>query len=640
MFFRLKKSSSGQILQLLESYRDGEGRSKHRLILSFGNLALPKDIWPIVVEALENKIYGRITLPIVPYQYSSNVLEWIDLIYNQYTRKYSDNSSKINNSSQQVSSPKTPSKEKEDVIDGVIVSKVTHHTTTSLGTELLGYYAWQELDISSCLSDCGFNNSQINMAALSTINRLVDPMGEYAIATDYIHNSSLPELMNYSYSTIDLEGRLYRVSDKLLKYSQVIEKHLYKKQHIHFNFEDTIILYDLTNTHFEGTCENNPKAKRGKNKQKRNDCPQIVIGIMYNSLGFEVGHKIFEGNQSDSTSLKIMLKELDELKNKKSQQLSLALEPTLVILDGGIATKGNLQYLRENNYDYLVNDSRQQRKKHYDDFIEEKGFVDISTTDNKNKVRVKMLSEHYESDKKSSPYDEAVLLCYSEGRRLKETAILSNAEERFLTALEKLKKRIKAGRLKDETKILKQIGKLASQHKRVNKYYTVEYNKKTGLTWVSNDKQREEADELMGCYVLRTSVLDMKSESLWHLYMTLTRAEEGFKILKHNLGLRPNGHHKEDRVDGHVFITIIAYHLLKFLLYKLELTGLIKNWESIRRLMRTHSYATVKLPTKEGLIHEIRKPGEPDERQKDIYRRLGINWQNLPEKREVIKMKT
>jgi len=110
----------------------------------------------------------------------------------------------------------------------------------------------------------------------------------------------------------------------------------------------------------------------------------------------------------------------------------------------------------------------------------------------------------------------------------------------------------------------------------------------------------------------------------------LSTAENGFRTLKGTLGLRPNFHQKEKRVDGHVFITILAYQLLRHILAKLDHEGDNRSWETIRRILKTHAYTTMIIPEVDGDIHRIRKAGNPDESQKAIYNVLGVNWNKLP----------
>lgn len=141
----------------------------------------------------------------------------------------------------------------------------------------------------------------------------------------------------------------------------------------------------------------------------------------------------------------------------------------------------------------------------------------------------------------------------------------------------------------------------------------------------------------------QVTIIKCRSNSeheLWKLYISLTQAEAGFKALKTDLGLRPNPHHKEERVDGHVFICIIAYHLLKNILWTMEQKEDTRSWETIKRIMSTHCYTTILLPTKDGVTHRIRKAGQPEECQKEIYKVLGIEWTNLPSHRTAVGEKS
>ena len=103
------------------------------------------------------------------------------------------------------------------------------------------------------------------------------------------------------------DDRFYRVSDRLWRDQQRIEEHLRQAQSSLFNLQRTVLLYDLTNTHFEGLCAGNAKAKRGANKQKRNDCLQIVVGMVFDQYGFEMTHRIFEGSLHESKSVVQMM---------------------------------------------------------------------------------------------------------------------------------------------------------------------------------------------------------------------------------------------------------------------------------------------------------------------------------------------
>jgi transposase len=169
----------------------------------------------------------------------------------------------------------------------------------------------------------------------------------------------LPELFGEEILKGD-PSRFYYVSDALLRKQVPLEAHFRAAQARQFHYPRTILLYDLTNTHVEGQALGNPKAKRGKNKQGRSDCPQVVVGMVYDEQGFELAHRTFAGNQSDSTSLVEMVKSLQQAAGypESTEELPLGPQQAMVIMDAGVATAGNVKRLAEAHFHYLVNDSR------------------------------------------------------------------------------------------------------------------------------------------------------------------------------------------------------------------------------------------------------------------------------------------
>ena len=135
----------------------------------------------------------------------------------------------------------------------------------------------------------------------------------------------------------------------------------------------------------------------------------------------------------------------------------------------------------------------------------------------------------------------------------------------------------------------------------------------------------EGALDLCGDYVLKTDK-DMGAAELWGLYMTLLKAESGFRMLKGTLGLRPNFHQLEHRVDAHIFISVLAYHLLSWVRQHMDQAGDPREWKTLRRLLGTHSLVSTRLPLQDGRIVTVRKPSLPDAEQTRVYQILGIDW--------------
>jgi hypothetical protein len=86
-----------------------------------------------------------------------------------------------------------------------------------------------------------------------------------------------------------------------------------------------------------------------------------------------------------------------------------------------------------------------------------------------------------------------------------------------------------------------------------------------------------------------------------------------------------------------VWITVLAYHLQRWVEHSLALVGYPCTWKHLRRRLQTHCYATIVTPTEEGLEHHDRKPGRPNEVQRLVYSLLGIDWKALPVARRTYK---
>ena len=601
MHFRWKKSKGGQVLQLIEAYRNSEGLPRNRVVVSLGSPDIPLDSFKIIAKGVDNRLHGRMELDLGLY--SAEESEWIERIIKKIDRD--GRWSQLNGSQ----------KTHKQVLDGVIVEEVTHTNTTFLGPSWVGWEAFKRLKLPESLQALGFSGTQIKAAAISIINRLVDPVSEHALQ-DWYQNTSLPELLDEP-NPMGGADRFYRVADKLLAHKEKVEDHLRQAQLDLFKTKRSIVLYDLTNTHFEGSALGNQKAKRGINKQKRHDCPQVVIGMVFDELGFPLTHQVFEGSFSDSKSLERMMSSLE----KATQGIT---GKPLVIMDAGVATKDNLAMLRDKGFYYLVNGNRSRRKDYQEAFAEESQFTTIKL--GKGSVQVRCIKEN-----PNSP--ELLILCKSALRADKEKAMLSKAEDRFLADLERLVSRVAKGRLVCAEKIQRAIGKLQARHPRVARYYIVTYEDEGAIRRVRYERKDiaiSMEDNLHGCYVLRTDYPDLSSQEIWMLYMNLLRAESGFKALKSDLGLRPNFHQKEDRVEAHIWITVLAYHLQRVILCSLENCGDYRSWNTINRILSTHCYTTILLPTTQGTMHRIRKAGIPEEEQEKIYNRLGMQVGKVP----------
>ena len=586
MYFRTKKVKNTSLVQLVESFRNAEGQPRQRVVVSLGDAQLPAGEEKEISRAVESRLRGEADL--FEEELSEEGATWVVRIVKLAERS-------------KASRPAS----KKTTLDGVLVDRIETENVVGFGAEIVATEAWNALGLTSVLEDLGMPKKQISTAQLMVSNRLIEPLSEWALI-DWAERTALPELLDLRI-TKTTKDRLYRTSDALLAHREVIEMKLRDHEQTLFSSRRKLVLYDVTNTHFEGLCASNPKAKHGKNKQKRNDCRQVAVGMAFDEQGNALAHEVFAGNIADTSTLKHILARLDHLEVG---------EKPVVILDAGFASAGNIALLKERGYAYLINITRGSRTKYAADFAAE-DFMPIPGRPAHQQVEVKTIVNPDDPD-------QQLILCRSQQRRQKEIAMISNAEARFLSDATALHERIKKGRLKKPHLIEQKIGRLQKKHPRVNRFYTLE-RRETGLHIQRNDEKMEESLELCGSYVLKTDQ-SVDAITLWELYMSLLKAESGFRMLKSSLGLRPNYHQLESRVDGHIFISVLAYHLLNWIRQKLEASNDPREWNTIRRILRTHSLVSTRLPLKDGRIVTIRKPSNPDAEQTRIYTTLGIDW--------------
>jgi transposase len=574
------------VLQLVESYRNRERLPRQRVVASLGDASVPADESGAIAKAVEMRLRGEASL--FPLVLSQEGAEWVARI--------------VRIAEQSRSVPLAPGTTR---LDGVMVERIQTDHVVGFGPHLVALKAWEALRLSAVLGELGMESERIAMAQLMVVNRLVEPLSEWSLI-DWSERTALPEMLGVQV-TKSTKDRLYRTSDELLKIKRKIEQALRCGEQELFSLRRSIVLYDITNTHFEGLCQSNPKAKHGKNKQKRNDCRQVAIGMAFDEHGFALAHEVFEGNIGDAKTLLAMLDRL-EVGDE-------GLKP-VVILDAGFASEENIKMLEKRGCSYIVNITRGSRGR-YADYFENETFSPLPGRKPDKQVEVKCITDPENENRR-------LVLCRSAQRREKERAMISKAEERFLLDGESLRQRIEKGQLKKPDVIERKIGALRQKHPRVARFYEAAHKDHT-LHLVRNDGKLNEALALCGDYVLKTDKT-MAAEALWELYMTLLEAEKGFRMLKGTLGLRPNFHQLEERVDGHIFISVLAYHLLHWIGYRLETAGDQREWRTLRRLLGTHVVVTTRLPLEDGREVSIRKPSQPDAEQERVYALLGIDW--------------
>jgi transposase len=461
------------------------------------------------------------------------------------------------------------------------------------------------------LEGLGLSGKQVDLAALLIIGRLLHPASERATRIWAKNVSALDELMGTDFRHLS-NNALYRTSDLLMERRDEIEAALARREKNLFGLEEKIILYDLTNTYFEGTAAGYEKAKHGRSKEKRKDCPLVTLALVLDEAGFPKMSKVYPGSVSEPGTLREIL---DDLKTRSYGQASIFdRKPTLVI-DAGILTDENVRLIKESGFHYIgVSRSRPKDESG-------EGATEIETR-SKGKLKLKKIDGDNEG--------EVFLYCKSEGRLQKEESMKTRFIGRFEEGLKALDNSINNPRGRNRyDQIMKRLGRLCGKYSSIARFYSVnvkkdeETDKAASIAWELSNKKGLEV-RFSGAYYIRSDRKDLSEEELWNLYVTLLEVESAFRSLKSELGLRPNHHSKEARIEGHLFISVLAYHLMSVVQRELRQKKIRHRWDTIRMLMSTQTRVTASITTKEnGRVH-LRQTVDAEPFQRQIYNALGL----------------
>jgi transposase len=328
----------------------------------------------------------------------------------------------------------------------------------------------------------------------------------------------------------------------------------------------------------------------------------VTLALVLDASGFPKRSEIFAGNVSEPKTLAQML---DKLASADAETA-----PT-VVLDAGIASEENLAWLVDHGYRYLVVSRKRHREFDPEAAVLIKEDEDVT-------IRAQR--------RVNADTGEVELYCHSSQREEKERGIANLFAQRFEAALAKLAEGLhQKGTVKRYDKVLERLGRLREKYARAAQYYDITVDqaggKATALHW---QRTKPIAETLPGVYCLRTNENAWDEATLWRTYTMLTDLEAVFRCLKSELGLRPIFHRKTDRVSGHLFISVLAYHLVHTIRFQLKAAGIQLSWEGIRRALAGQDRVTVTLKRADGKTVHIRKTTRAEPRQQAIYDALGI----------------
>jgi len=456
-------------------------------------------------------------------------------------------------------------------------------------------------------------------ACILTVARFCGQRSELEVAERWYADSALEDLLGVSFHQIN-GARLYRGLDVLHAHKDRLGSHLLERYRDWFGVQFEFLLYDVTSTYFEGQAVRNDKAARGYSRDHRPDCKQVNIGLVVTPEGLPIGYEVFAGNTADVCTVEGMV----ELMEKKYGQAK-----RIWVLDRGMISDDNLDFLRSRDAFYLVGTPKSQLKRFEAQLLDKANWSEVQPG-----VEVKVVAHP------DGGTEEQYVLCRSSARREKEIAMIELARKRLRAQLDKthasLQKRPVADPGRIERRIGRWLGRFAAAERLIE--VTVQRNAQgqaCGLSITERAERTAWAELAHGAYLLRTNCSEKDPVKLWRWYIQLSQAEDAFRISKADLSLRPVFHQKTERVEAHILVCFLTLALWRILEMWMKGKGLGNCARQLVKEVATVRSLDVVLPVKENQSQQTRElrlrvVARPDRPVAELLVQLGLDLPSVP----------
>jgi hypothetical protein len=366
--------------------------------------------------------------------------------------------------------------------------------------------------------------------------RLIAPGSEWKLYRDWFGNSAMADLLGGDFGLAEAH-KLYACHDRLLAHKDALFAHLVGRWRDLFNTSFDVLLYDLTSTYFEIDAAQLPegdKRRHGYSRDRRPDCPQVVIALVVTPEGLPLAYEVLPGNTKDDQTLRPFLAKIERQYGKARR---------VWVMDRGIPTEAVLAEMRASDppVHYLVGTPKGRLTQL------EKRLLDKPWQQVRAGVQVKLLAQD----------GEFYVFAESADRVLKERAM----RRRQLKWLWRRLNELAAMKLTREELLMK-LGAARARTPVAWRLVDISVDKASArFTFALNRTKLRQIRRREGCYLLRSNLTEGDPATLWQYYIQLIAVEEAFKNLKADLAIRPIFHQQERRIEAHIFIAFLAYCL-------------------------------------------------------------------------------
>jgi hypothetical protein len=602
------KQKSYTYYRLTHSYRVGS-KSRQQVILNLGKLeGIDKEHHKPLADRIEELVTGIGTGFL-----SLALSEELEVLAQSFAKQISREKIFSSTKGQLIS------KEVENNYQTVDVDTFEQIESKQIGCEWMVKQAFEAMDIPSILTKIGLDEKQVKVAQMLLTAKLLHPSSELETERWLNHNSASPELFDYEEQITRYS--LYQATSKMYSQKEIIDKELYGKTSNLFSGRNKIVIYDLTNMHFEGQMNGSEKAAFGRSKQKRNDRKLIGLSLAIDSNGFVRHCQFYAGNISEPITFKDLIVSI-------SKQMGETFDKPLVVMDAGISTEENLDILKsgEYNYDYVC--VSRSKPNEYTKLSKEAQTI----TDNRgNEIHLTKISVPGK--------DDHFLQVTSDQKKIKEESMDTKLTERLEGQLNDIKQKLPKKRtLKKISKVHEKVGAIKSKLSRVGWLYEIEYveDQEKDIVTDINWTRRKDKEKPKGEYFLRYTKNAIEEDKIWDAYNLTRDVEAVFRCLKTDLNIRPIHHQKDKYIEPHIWLGIIGYQVVNYIRRKLKDKQIDHSWTTIVETMKSmqSSVTTVNNDKNEKLY--IKLCTRPTKAQKEIFDALNFKARPFTRKVKVV----
>jgi Transposase DDE domain len=437
------------------------------------------------------------------------------------------------------------------------------------------------------------------------VYRLIDPGSEWRLHREWFGKSAMADLLGSDFGLAEAH-RLYACHNLLLAHKDALFSHLTQRWRDLFNADFDVLLYDLTSTYFEVNAADLPegtKRRHGYSRDKRPDCPQLVIALVVTPEGLPLAYEVLPGNTADSKTLRLFLSKIEAQYGKARR---------VWVMDRGVPTEAVLAQMRASDppVQYLVGTPKGRLNRL------EKHLIEKPWQKAREGVEVKLLAQD----------EDLYVFAQSADRVAKERAMRRRQLKWLWARLGKLA----AMNVSYEEKLMK-LGAARSKAPTAWRLVDVMLDKQSAtLNYSLNRGKLRIARRREGRYLLRTNLTNQDPAVLWQYYVQLVAVEEAFKNLKGDLAIRPIFHKDERRIEAHIFVAFLAYALQITLTRRLHALAPGLTARSALEKFAAVQMIDVHLPTTDGREIVLTRYTQPEPELQLLLDRLKLTLPAQP----------